>query len=286
GGWVLVGGGVLTAAAFSLAFPRLMEPVARQTLAGYGYDPAAVDEEVGLLYRTALLAAGCVVSAGLILVAFCRVEGRLRAPGAVTDSPVAPSEYSPSPVAVGPLLACFLVTPIVVVALGSLTGVPFHQTRNFVVVLPAVCLAWGFALDRLVRTTPGIITAAILLCGVVAAVGQYHAIGRVVDHGGRRLGLDTIEWREVRHQLATRPIGSGPVVLVKRPPTDPGLYYLSEFAPERITPDALPAGPPKQLTYVHVVGNPHSEQLKRLLEETRGLTQFARGRGWELYTCP
>jgi hypothetical protein len=284
-GWVLIGAGLLTAVAFAVAFPRLIEPTARQTLSGYGYDAAIVDEEVALLRQTGLLAAGCVALAGGIVFAWRRIEDRLSAAG--RDEGVGGQQSNDSLAATaraGELLAFFLVVPVLVIALGGLTGIPFHQTRNLLVMLPGVCVAWGFALDRLMLTRPGSVVAVALVAGMTFAAGQYHAAGRIVGRDGPRLGMDTINWRDVRTWLTTNAPDGRSVVLVNRPPTDPGLHYLAAFKPTRMPPDAVPPDLPPRIVFIHLVGNTFSERAKDRLTDARGpFTKVAQGSGWEIY---
>jgi hypothetical protein len=171
-----------------------------------------------------------------------------------------------------------------VIALGGLTGIPFHQTRNLLVMLPGVCVAWGFALDRLMLTRPGSVVAVALVAGMTFAAGQYHAAGRIVGRDGPRLGMDTINWRDVRTWLTTNAPDGRSVVLVNRPPTDPGLHYLAAFKPTRMPPDAVPPDLPPRIVFIHLVGNTFSERAKDRLTDARGpFTKVAQGSGWEIY---
>ena len=278
-GWfVLLAIGLLGGTGFAFLFPRMIEPTARETLSSYGYDAAIVNEEVSLLQQTGLLGAGCVALAGVVLLAWRRLETQSNY---VNESP---------PTAVGGcasaglLLAFFLLVPVAVIALGGLTGIPFHQTRNLLVILPAVCLAWGFGLERFSRTVPGMIAALVVVLGMIFAAGQYHAVGRIVGRDGPRLGIDTIDWRGVRAWLAEYR-AERTVVLVDRPATDPGLYYLAAFNPVRMPADAVPADLPGRIVFVQLVGNAFSEQAREKLIEARGpFTKVAEGNGWEVFT--
>jgi hypothetical protein len=279
--WFVLAAGLLGGAGFVFAFPRVIEPTARETLSGYGYDLATVDEEIRLLRQTGLLGAGCVALAGILLLAWRRLEARLSgARLAETGNTSSPQE---SQVSTGEVLAMFLLVPVVVIALAGFTGIPFHQTRNLLVMLPAVCLAWGFGLERLSQTSLGVVVAVVVVAAMTFFAAQYHAVGRIVGHDGQRLGIDTIDWRAVRTALAEHQ-GDRRVVLVHRPATDPGLYYLVAFNPLRISPDALPPDLPAKVIFVHLVGNTFSEHAREKLVEARGsLAKVAVGDGWEVY---
>jgi len=268
-GWAVLAFGVLGGLGYGVVFPSMIEPMARETLSGYGYDVATVAEEVRLLRQTGLLGAGCVALAGALLLGWRRLklEGEQPSNGEVNG---------------GALLGCFVVVPIIVVALGGLTGVPFHQTRNLLVMLPAVCIVIGFGLDSFSRRVPGAVLAVAVLAGMTVAAGQYHAIGRIVGRDGPRLGIDTIDWRGVKAWLRDHPRTYGAVVLVNRPATDPGLYYLAEFTPLRLSPTAIDEAP-RPAVFVHLTGNAFSEQLREKSGATRGAVKVAEGNGWEVY---
>lgn len=273
-GWVVLVVGVMGAAAFAVGFPKFIEPTARQTLSGYGYDAAVVDEEVGLLKQTGLLGAGCVALAGVALLAWRRFEARWNSQATGETS-----------LSAGALLAVLLLVPVGVIALGGLTGIPFHQTRNLLVLLPAACVAIGLGLERLCRTWPGTVVAVGVLLGATFAAGQYHAVSRVVGCDGPQLGIETIDWRGVKAWLAEQPAGDQRVVLVQRPATDPGLYYLAAFNPRRVEADAIPADVPRRVRFVHLVGNTFSSRaLERLAELGGPLSRVQCGNGWEVYS--
>jgi hypothetical protein len=279
--WLVLAAGLLGGGCFAFAFPRLIEPTARETLSGYGYDLATVDEEIRLLSQTGLLGAGCVALAGIVLLVWRKLEVRLLDAGVrEAGNPPTPQE---SQVSTGELLAIFLLVPVGVIALAGFTGIPFHQTRNLLVMLPAVCLAWGFGLERLSQSTIGAVAAVVVVVAMSFAAAQYHAVGRIVGYGGPRLGIDTIDWRAVRSAL-TEFQANRQVVLVHRPATDPGLYYLAAFKPMRISPDGLPPDLPAHVIFVHLVGNTFSERARDKLAEARGpLVKVAGGDGWEVY---
>jgi hypothetical protein len=284
--WAFVGLGLLAAAGFAVAYPRLIEPTARQVLGDYGYDAAVVDEEIALLRQTGLLAAGCVALAGGIVFVWRRVEGRMLAADLKQGTPEAPTAPAGEGDA-GVLLTIFLLVPVVVIALGSLTGVPFHQTRNLIVMLPAICLAGGFALDRLARTPARAVAAAVVLAGAVFAAAQYHAVGRVVGATGPSLGLDTINWRQVRGWLATGVPAGTVLVLADAPPTDPALYYLADLRPVRVPTAAAPPALPPRFVFIHLPRDRFSERAKERLTEARGrLARVAQGERWEIYVPP
>jgi 4-amino-4-deoxy-L-arabinose transferase-like glycosyltransferase len=277
--WAVLAAGVLGGAAWVVGFPRFIEPTARTTLASYGYDAAIVDEEVALLKQTGLLGMGCVALAGAILLVWRRVEALDTQAGRLCHQ---------ESVSAGELLAIFLLVPVVVVALMGLTGIPFHQTRNLLVMLPAVVVAAGFGLDRLCRSMVGVVGAIAVVAGVVFAAGQYHAVGRVVGCDGPRLGIETIDWRGVKAWLGKHPPGDRAIVLVNRPATDPGLYYLAAFKPVRIPAEGVPLDLAPRVVFLHLVGNTFSERALANLGESRGpLAKVAEGNGWEVYqTAP
>ena len=272
--WAVLAVGVCGGAGFAVAFPRFIEPSARQTLATYGYDATVIEEEIAVLKTTALLAAGCVLSAGVVLLIWRKMEGHRQPPAVGTGGRVP----------AGVLLAFFLLVPVVVVALMGFTDIPFHQTRNLLVMLPAVYIALGLGLDHLCRSVPGRIVAMAMVAGAIIAAGQYNATMRVIGYDGRRLGMDTIDWRDVKASLGDLPPGGQAVLLVRRPNTDPGLYYLAVHKPTRIPPDAVPHDLPPRVFFVHLVGDVFSEQALAKLGKSRGpLRMTAEGNGWELY---
>ena len=99
---------------------------------------------------------------------------------------------------------------------------------------------------------------------------------------GPRLGIETIDWRGVREALAAHS-GGRALVLVNRPATDPGLYYLAAFDPVRVPPGALAPDLPARVAFVHLTGNAFSEQMRDRLAARGVLAKVAEGNGWELY---
>ncbi len=276
-GWLILALGFVLAIGWIVAFPRSIEPVARETLSGYGYDPEAVSAEVRLLQQTGLLGAGCVVLAGLLLLRWGRWETKQ-----ILDSPTGETSIS-----VGVLLTIFLTVPVIVIALGGLTGVRFHQTRNLLVLLPTLDLAVGFGLAWLTRSWPGCLGVAAILVGATVAVGQYQVIGRVVGVPGIPLGMETLDWHGVQTWLTKHPPQDRVVLLVNRPATDPALYYLANYQPQRSPDVTFPQKLPPRVIFVHLVGNPHSESLRDALGQWRSPQKLlASGNGWEIYGAP
>jgi len=257
---------------FVSLFPSLFEPTARQTLTDYGYGDAVIDAEIGSLWLMVLLGFGCIAIAGTVLAGWRRWEPGLRGARGGGEA------------SVGVVLAFFLIAPVAAIALVGASGVAFHQTRNLIVLLPAVSVAWGFALDRMARTIPGSIAALVVVAGMVFAAAQYHAVARVVGRDGPRLGMSTIDWRGVHANLRDRAPAGAAVVMVNRPATDPGLYYLAAFEPMRIAPGAPATTLPERVAFVHMVANPFSDAAREQVAVARGpLALLASGDGWELH---
>jgi 4-amino-4-deoxy-L-arabinose transferase-like glycosyltransferase len=278
-GWLCIASGILAGISFVVAFPRSIEPVARQTLTAYGYDALQIQHELALLKQTILLGIGTWLLGGCLLLKWRSIEAKI----ARIDCQKNGSNTPTAEPHIGTLLTIFLVVPLAVIALAGLTDLPIHQTRNLLVLLPLMCVTWGFAFERLSRTAKGTGVLLVLLAGLGVATTQYHAVARVWGGNGTRLGIDTPDWRGLQQWLIHNSPPDQTVVVMNRPVTDPAIYYLKAFQLVRITPGAeFPVLPPR-LVYVHITGNALSERVQTQLRAHRALVVVASGQGWELY---
>ncbi len=269
-GAVLLALALVAAGGMAILFPRSVEPAAQQTLAAHGYYGEVADAQIQVLRQTGWLFALCGVMAGVVLLAWRYVERTPPQP-AIGQFPL------------GPFLLTAIVVPAAVVGFIGMLGVPFHQTRNLIVFLPAAYLAVGFALDRLASRPVGLVAAVIILGVLVVAASHYDAIGRLFGWPGPHLGLHTIDWRGVVDELTADP-PPGVLMMVLRPATDPGLYYLRDYKPLRVPADAVEL--PPQVAFVHLPDNVYSQRLMTVLETRGPVVRTASGDGWELWVCP
>jgi hypothetical protein len=281
-GWLFIASGVLGGLAFAVAFPRFIQPVAQKTLSNYGYDASTIENELILLKQTGLLSLGCLVVGGLMLLAWPSIEKKLT-PREKQEN--ATDQCSSRP-RLGTLLSVLLVVPLLVIGLAGLTGLPFHQTRNLLVLLPVISITWGLAFEKLSHSTVGLGIVIFSVGGAIASATQYHAVARAFGGNGLQLGMATVDWRGVEQWLTRHTVTDRVIVLMNRPATDPGLYYLAAFQPVRITPDAEPPSLPQRIIYIHLTGNLLSERTRDRLIAQRPLELLATGEGWELYASP
>lgn len=254
-GLPLLGGGLLLAAAASVAVPRLLLPMAQQVLDGYGYAPAIVAQEVRLLYWLTILFPLTLVPVGLVLHFWTQLTNvasrglwQLAVP-----VPAAPT-----------LVGVLLLTPLALVWLIGLAGVPILQPRNLLILTVPLCLALAFGLVALWRSPGGKLLAGAALFALALSYSQYDPVARVLGSTGTRLGMHTPDWRVLADALPGREADE-PVVTFQAPASDPALYYLAEFQPKRVTADEAARLPAGRLFYVHLTTDSRSEEVLRVL---------------------
>jgi 4-amino-4-deoxy-L-arabinose transferase-like glycosyltransferase len=218
-------GGLVAAPMLFLASPKYIQPTAEATLVSYGYDAETIEREL-LLLRVELTAFALAAAAGGVLVlAWSRLIGLLE------RLPILgrPSEH---PLSVAGFVAALLLMPLAVVRAVDLLGVHFLTTRNMLILAPIGSLALALGLNALLQQRLGRVLAAVSILGLAAAACQYEPIARLWGGEGSQLGFHTAPWRDLEGNLNELP-DKVPLLLNKNPATDPALYYLSSYHPQR-----------------------------------------------------
>lgn len=289
-GLALMAGAVVLGVTLALVAPSYLLPPARATLEEIGYSPVAVERELGSLFSFAFFVPAALFAVGAVVAGwrwFSALAGRLPRLGAGR------------PLAVPVLLGILFLVPAAATVLLATGGARFLSARNLLLFLPPLCLALAVGLARLAsrRDLPLARLAAVpLLFALGLSAFQYDPLSRLFGVRGTELGMTTGDWQalagrfgeignEPRTALspASRP---GPLLMVEHPRTDPGLFYLAGYEPERVPGEdaaeflrCVDGG----FRYLHVEGNAASEELLRALGRQARLRPLLRVDEYVLY---
>jgi hypothetical protein len=248
---------------------------AGETLKRYGYDDDAIRRELIVLRQLLVAVPLGLAGAGTMLLAWPRL-------GAIGRRLIDREAPSGRPIRSGTVVAGLLAGPIVTTYLIGLSGIPFLQTRNLIVLVPPLCLGLGFGLETLGRSRLGrpfiVATAALLLIDAA----HYRPISLLFGQKGYEVAISTFDWKSVTRYLQRPDVPTLPLLACKAPVTDPILYYQKSFSPQRLAsaPEDV-ATLPTHFYLVHIDGNPACENFLKSIKD-RGADAVPRHRDDQL----
>ena len=289
-GLALMAGAVVLGVTLALLAPVYLLPQARATLEGIGYSPAAVERELRSLLSFTFFVPAALFVIGAVVAGwrwFSALVGRLPRLGAGR------------PLAVPVLLGILFLIPAAATVLLATGGARFLSARNLLLFLPPLCLALAVGLARLASRRDlrlARLAALPLLFALGLSAFQYDPLSRLFGVRGTELGMTTGDWQTLAGRFGE--IGGGPqtalppaskpepLLMVEHPRTDPGLFYLSGYQPERVPGEdavELLRSVDGGFRYLHVEGNAASEKLLRALKRQTRLRPLLRVDEYVLY---
>ncbi|MBY0527073.1 MAG: HAD-IB family hydrolase [Gemmataceae bacterium] len=263
-GLALAGGGLLLASLLYVLAPSLAFPMARQMLADYGYSDEAIQRELNLIHLLLVLFPVMLVPVGGIIYGWNgltstgeRLGQRLGGEG--------------RPLSRAWVVASWMIVPLVLIRLIGLSGVPFVQSRNFLILSVPICLGMALGLQALCRRRAGVAVALAGMVVVLLGYASFDPLARPLGGSGEALGMHSAPWRELRTALRERGAVDLPLATFKAPASDPILFYLADCRPQRLTAGDVVAQPLlPTVHYVHLHGDARSGEL---LDALRGVAK-------------
>lgn len=246
---LLMGLAVLPVVAW--AIPRYLLPSAGAALEAIHYTADQIRVELNAMRVLILSATASVGAMGLLIWQWPRLLGLLAR---------LPSRGG-RPLSMRQLLIALVVLPIVVIFVLGIGISGFVTARNLLILVPPTAVAAGIGLATLAKRPAGVLVALTILITWFVAATQYDPIAAPLRlPAGQPMGYHTGPWKQLDRVLVTQH-NDLPLMAAKCAFTDPILYYLHEFQPQRLTEtgDRDPAIPPRFL-YVYLPGD-HASSL-------------------------
>jgi hypothetical protein len=186
----------------------------------YGYGLNAIQEELALMHY--LLVAFPVVI-GVITLAVGHWSRLVRLLNYLAEC----SRRCEPDFSVSCLLGLFLLVPIALVWLLSFLHIPFMQTRNLLILTPALSLVVASGLGHVLRLKRLRCLAGVALVCLAIGLGQYDHVAGLYGAAGYQLNIASEPWRELAQDLTLCDRQDLPVLTTNTSSTDPILFYLA-----------------------------------------------------------
>ena len=244
-----------------LGFPKMIAPVATDVLQSYGYSGRDILQQLSVLRWSLFLFPLSIALVGLLIRFWPAVVALLLRIPTVANPSI-------SPLSVSSFIGLLLLSPLVVVGLIGLLGVPFLTPRNLLILVLPINLLLALGLEACSSSRLGRVAAVVCLLVMIGSFSSYSSVAKPFGRDGLELGMTTPRWRDLDATL--RPHGMGiPLITVHSPSTDPALYYLSDWHIHRIrdVQELVSNGLPTHFRFLGLKQDRWSRQLMARLNE-------------------